>query len=73
MIRVVVREEPRINVNVRDVCVSVAGQAYDGPYEITPDIAAQTLPTNGRYLTGDVVIDAVPMSVAPRSRIDNMF
>ena len=34
--------------------------AYDGPYSVTPSAEAQTLETNGKRMTGDVVIDAIP-------------
>lgn len=33
---------------------------YDGPYEATPSRTAQTLPTNGYRMAGDVLIAAIP-------------
>ena len=34
--------------------------AYDGPYSVTPSAEAQTLETNGKRMTGDVVVDPIP-------------
>ena len=34
--------------------------AYDGPYTVTPGAEAQTLATNGKRMTGDVVVGAIP-------------
>lgn len=34
--------------------------AYDGPYSVTPSESAQTLSTNGKRMTGDVAVGAIP-------------
>ena len=34
--------------------------AYDGPYTVTPGAEAQTLETNGKRMTADVVVEAIP-------------
>ena len=36
--------------------------AYDGPYTVTPGAAAQTLATNGKRMTADVVVGAIPQN-----------
>lgn len=33
---------------------------YGGPYEVTPTSESQTLETNGKRMTGDVVINPIP-------------
>lgn len=34
--------------------------AYDGPYSVTSSAEAQTLETNGKRMTGDVVVGPIP-------------
>ena len=34
--------------------------AYDGPYSVTPSAEAQTLETNGKRMTGNVTVGAIP-------------
>lgn len=34
--------------------------AYDGPYTVTPGAEAQTLETNGKRMTENVVVGAIP-------------
>lgn len=34
--------------------------AYEGPYSVTPSESAQTLPTNGKRMTDDVSVGAIP-------------
>ena len=36
--------------------------AYDGPYSVTPSAEEQVLDTNGKRMTGDVVIDPIPQN-----------
>lgn len=33
---------------------------YEGEYEVTPKIEAQTLPTARKYLTKDVLVNKIP-------------
>ena len=35
-------------------------EPYDGPYTVTPGPEAQTLQTNGKRMTADVVVGAIP-------------
>ena len=34
--------------------------AYEGPYEVTPDIRPQTLPSKSRCMAEDVRVNAIP-------------
>lgn len=36
-----------------------ATEEYPGPYEVTPDTEAQTLPTSGKAMTDDVTVNAI--------------
>lgn len=38
----------------------IGGQAYAGPYTVTPTTSEQALSTNGKTMTGDVVINPIP-------------
>ena len=39
----------------------VGGEIYDGPYQVTPKVTAQTIPTKDRVLLEDVTILEVPV------------
>ena len=36
--------------------------AYDGPYTVTPGMEAQSLQTNGKRMTANVVVNAIPQN-----------
>lgn len=38
------------------------GAPYEGPYEVTPEFSAQTLPTKGKSMRDDVTVHAIPVS-----------
>ena len=38
------------------------GAAYEGSYTVRPSIDAQTLPTNQKYMTDDLTVQAIPYS-----------
>ncbi len=38
------------------------GEAYRGDYEISPSFDPQTLPTENRYLSRDITVDAIEIS-----------
>ena len=38
----------------------LGGEPYEGVYLVTPSPAAQTLPTSGRRLDADIVVEAIP-------------
>ena len=40
--------------------VYLGGELYDGPYEITPKVEAQTLPTAKKLMREDVSVRAIP-------------
>ena len=35
---------------------------YDGPYEVTPRLTAQTLETQNKYMTDDVSVREIPVT-----------
>lgn len=37
-----------------------SGPAYRGPYEVTPTSETQVLPTEGKRMTADVVVNPIP-------------
>ena len=39
----------------------VGGEIYGGPYEVTPKVTAQTIPTKDRVLLEDVIVLEVPV------------
>ena len=40
--------------------VYLGGEPYDGPYEVTPKVSAQTLPTAKKSMREDVSAPAIP-------------
>lgn len=36
-------------------------QDYAGPYEVTPKVDSQSLPTKGKLMTNDVTINEIPV------------
>ena len=68
----VINRTRRIEGSVRTTSRSVAGQVYratreggapyEGPYEVTPEFSAQTLPTKGKSMRDDVTVHAMPVS-----------
>lgn len=38
----------------------IGGQAYAGPYAVTPTTSTQTLSTSGKTMTDDVVVNPIP-------------
>ena len=40
----------------------VGGEPYEGSYSVAPSTEAQTLQTNGKLLTADIVVDAIPQN-----------
>ena len=47
-------------VNVASV-FSDSGEAYDGPYSVTPSVESKTLATKDKLMTDDVTVLAVPV------------
>ena len=40
--------------------VYLGGEPYDGPYEVTPKVTAQALPTANKLMRDDVSVRAIP-------------
>ena len=40
--------------------VYMGGEPYDGPYEVTPKVSSQTLPTAKKLMLDDVSVRAIP-------------
>ena len=49
-----------LQVGLETAIEVVEGQAYEGPYSVTPSQQAQTLATEGYLMTGDVVVNPIP-------------
>ena len=43
---------------IRDI--QTVGEPYDGPYDVTPKVMAQTLPTAKKLMRDDVSVRAIP-------------
>lgn len=46
--------------NIQTATKLVGGEVYDGPLEVTPTRDVQTLPTSGKVLAHNVVVNAIP-------------
>ena len=56
--------EKRFPVSFR--CIQTAAEnpdveIYDGEYEVTPKVEAQTVPTAQKYMTADMKVKAIPI------------
>lgn len=40
--------------------IYLGGEPYDGPYDVTPKVTAQTLPTAKKLMRDDVSVRAIP-------------
>lgn len=59
MIQVRVAQQSAVSVRITGTAVIDAPE-YAGPYDITPLLSAQTLPTAKRLLQQDVIIEKIP-------------
>lgn len=59
MIQVRVAQQSAVRVDVTGTTV-VGAPEYSGPYDITPLLSAQTLPTAKRLLQRDLTIKKIP-------------
>lgn len=59
MIQVRVAQQSAVSVRITGTAV-VSAPEYAGPYDITPLLSAQTLPTAKRLLKQDVIIEKIP-------------
>ena len=46
---------------------------YNGPYEVYPTEYDQFLPTEDKLLTDDVTVHEIPLDLATREQIDELF
>lgn len=46
---------------------------YHGPYEVYPTEYDQFLPTEDKLLTDDVTVHEIPLDLATREQIDELF
>ena len=40
--------------------VSVTPEAYEGEYAVTPQSEKQTMPTRGKYMVDDIIVNPIP-------------
>lgn len=59
MIQVRVAQQSAVSVRITGTAVIDAPE-YAGPYDITPLLSAQTLPTAKRLMQQDVIIEKIP-------------
>lgn len=59
MIQVRVAQQHAVSVRITGTAV-VSAPEYAGPYDITPLLSAQTLPTAKRLMQQDVIIEKIP-------------
>jgi len=59
MIQVRVAQQSAVSVRITGTAV-VSAPEYAGPYDITPLLSAQTLPTAKRLMQQDVIIEKIP-------------
>lgn len=41
--------------------INVAGDPYEGDYEVTPKVDQQVMPTKGKVMVQDVTVKAIPI------------
>ena len=46
---------------VQTVTKYIGGEVYEGNYEVTPKLEAQSLPTKNKVLTDDVTVKSIPI------------
>ena len=62
IVKVAVIPQETVTVQLDAVTRTSAGdvQVYDGPYEVTPKVTAQTLHTAQKFMREDVYVRAIP-------------
>lgn len=48
-----------------------AGEQYSGAYEVAPKMQAQTLVTNGKTLSDDIVVRDIPVTITSNEQGGN--
>lgn len=58
------RESPNFKAEMGEVhTVTVGAKPYEGPYEVTPKVEAQTLATAEKLMREDVTVNKIPYYV----------
>ena len=52
--------KPIIQINDIEIPKVIGGQIYDGAYIIIPSVNQQSLDTNKKVMTGDVIVEEIP-------------
>lgn len=61
MVRIKVSSSPALSFHVEQGRPTyIGGEPYDGPYDVTPKVTAQTLPTAKKLMREDVSVRAIP-------------
>ena len=47
-------------MSIKTAVIHVDGDPYEGPYEVTPKITAQTLDTHDKHMKDDVTVLEIP-------------
>ena len=73
---IVANNKQRRQIDVTAPIIAGDIPAYEGPYEVSPTESVQTLATNGKRMTEDVAVDAIPPdyigSEVPRKTSENL-
>ena len=69
------KEERSMDVSFGEnlVVEHITGGAFDGPYEVTPKVDAQVLPTKQKYMKKDLTVLSVPYYEADNSKGTTIF
>lgn len=61
MVRIKVSSSPALSFHVEQGRpIYAGGDPYEGPYDVTPKVTAQTLPTAKKLMREDVSVRAIP-------------
>ena len=61
VIKATIRSPARVKIGLSGEFVQrVVADPYEGEYEFTPSAETQTIPTNGKTATGDIIINPIP-------------
>lgn len=73
---VVASNKQRRQIDVTAPIIAGDIPAYEGPYDVSPNESVQTLATNGKKMTDNVAVDAIPPdyigSEVPRKNSENL-
>ena len=52
-----------ITFNESPINNSETDEVYEGPYQITPGVESQSIPTAQKFMSDDVIVKAIPFSI----------